>query len=69
MGGKQKELEVKKEVLLTYLKSLLVALILDVSAVVGVSYRERTAKLGWEILGCFSVLILLLSMRDKQIEW
>jgi len=70
MEGKQKELEVKKEVLLIYLKSLLTALILDVSAVVGVSYKEGTAKLGWELLGCLSVLILVLSIRkvSKQLE-
>ena len=35
-----KAFEVRKDILLTYLKTLLTALMLDISAVIGISYKK-----------------------------
>ena len=53
-----KALEVRKDTLLTYLKTLLTALMLDISAVIGISYKKGMEGIIWEILGLISIGVL-----------
>jgi len=68
-----KSLEVRKETLLTFLKALLTALIIDVSASVGIAYKNGLKVFVWIFLGLLSSLAIAVAIsfvvaRLKDIE-